>query len=87
MTGWARLHVSYCQHEVTTVPGATGLGIHTIGDTLLQVGGPSQLTGFCGIHTGPIESRLRVLPEPPTQIDAGWDAISEATLWSPSGRL
>ncbi|MFY1661224.1 hypothetical protein [Micromonospora sp. WMMD1274] len=87
MTNWARLHVSYCQYEVTTVPGVTGLGIHTIGDTLLQVGGPSRLTGFCGIHTGPIEARLRVLPEPPTQIDAGWDAISEATLWSPSGRL
>ncbi|MBU8861895.1 hypothetical protein KSK32_32525, partial [Micromonospora sp. WMMB482] len=87
MTGWARLHVSYCQYEVTTVPGVTGLGIHTIGDTLLQVGGPSRLTGFCGIHTGPIEARLRVLPEPSTQIDAGWDAISEATLWSPSGRL
>ncbi len=87
MTNWARLHVSYCQYEVTTVPGVTGLGIHTIGDTLLQVGGPSRLTGFCGIHTGPIEARLRVLPEPPTRIDAGWDAISEATLWSPSGRL
>lgn len=87
MTDWARLDVSYCQYEVTTVPGVTGLGIHTIGDTLLQVGGPSRLTGFCGIHTGPIEARLRVLPEPPTQIDAGWDAISEATLWSPSGRL
>ncbi|MFI5835849.1 hypothetical protein ACIA5A_19475 [Micromonospora sp. NPDC051300] len=87
MTGWARLHVSYCQYEVTTVPGTTGLGIHTIGDTLLQVGGPSRLTGFCGIHTGPIEARLRVLPEPPTRVDAGWDAVSEATLFSPSGRL
>ncbi|GAB3083809.1 hypothetical protein [Micromonospora schwarzwaldensis] len=87
MTDWARLDVSYCQYEVTTVPGAVGLGIHTVGDTLVQVGGPSQVTGFCGVHTGWIEARLRVLSGPPTDVPAGWDAISEATLWSPSGRV
>ncbi|MEU1605724.1 hypothetical protein [Micromonospora matsumotoense] len=87
MTGWARLHVSYCQYDVSTVPGATGAAIYTVGDDLLHVGGPYQFTGFCGIHTGGIEARLRVLSEPPTEVDAGWDAISEADLWSPSGRL
>ncbi len=84
---WTRLFVSYCQYEVYTVPGASDLGIYVVGDDLLHVGGPSRLTGFCGTHTGRIAARARVLPSPPTQIDAGWDAISEATLWCPSGRL
>ncbi|MFI7209930.1 hypothetical protein ACIBP4_06815 [Micromonospora maritima] len=87
MTPWARLPVSYCQYEVTTVPGATGAAIYTVGDSLLHVGGPYQVTGFCGIHTGWIEARLHVLSGPPTPVESGWDAISEATLWSPSGRL
>ncbi|WP_431924818.1 hypothetical protein [Micromonospora wenchangensis] len=87
MTDWARLHVDYCQYEVITVPGATGVTIYTIGDDLLHVRGSNHVTGFCGIHTGEIEARLRVLSEPPAEVDAGWDAISEATLWSPSGQL
>ncbi|WP_420115570.1 hypothetical protein [Micromonospora sp.] len=87
MTGWARLHVSYCQYEVVTLPGGDGMPIYTVGDDLLHVGGPNHVTGFCGIHTGEIEARLRVLSGPPAEVDAGWDAISEATLWSPSGRL
>ncbi|MEV6849054.1 hypothetical protein [Actinoplanes sp. NPDC051411] len=28
-----------------------------------------------------------VLPGPPGGADAGWDTISEATLWCPGGRL
>lgn len=87
MTGWARLSVSHCQYEVFTVPGASGVGIYILGDDLLHVGGPNQFTGFCGIHTGWIEARVHVLPGPPAEADADWDAISEATLWSPSGRL
>ncbi|SCG76040.1 hypothetical protein [Micromonospora coxensis] len=87
MTDWARLFVSYCQYDVFTVPGASGVGIYVLGDDLVHVGGPHQFTGFCGIHTGWIEARVRVLPAPPTVIDTGWDVISEATLWSPSGRL
>ncbi|MBQ1075177.1 hypothetical protein KBX06_18690 [Micromonospora sp. C31] len=87
MTDWARLFVSHCQYVVSTVPGPPGVGIYTLGDDLLHVGGPSQFTGFCGIHTGWIEARVRVLPEPFAKVDAGWDAISETTLWSPSGRL
>ncbi|GAB2948595.1 hypothetical protein GCM10027280_41540 [Micromonospora polyrhachis] len=87
MTDWARLSVSYCQYEVSTVPGVSGVEIYTLGDNLLHVGGSSQFTGFCGIHTGWIEARVRVLPGPPTEVDVDWDAISEATLWSPSGRL
>ncbi|MEU7972437.1 hypothetical protein AB0B48_10375 [Micromonospora sp. NPDC049089] len=87
MTSWARLFVSHCQYEVSAVPGASGMGIYTLGDGLLHVVGPYQFTGFCGIHTGWIEARVRVLPGPPTGVDVGWDAISEATLFSPSGRL
>lgn len=87
VTGWARLSVSHCQYDVFTVPGASGVGIYVRGDGLLHLGGPSQFTGFCGIHTGWIEARVRVLPGPPAAVDVGWDAISEVTLWSPSGRL
>ncbi|WP_422741162.1 hypothetical protein ACN27B_19220 [Micromonospora sp. WMMD754] len=87
MTAWARLHVDYCQYQVITVPGAPGTPIYTVGDDLLHVGGPHQVTGFCGVHTAPIEARLRVRSGPPTLVDSGWDAVSEATLWSPSGRL
>lgn len=87
MTDWARLFVSYNQYAVSTVPGASGMGIYILGDELLHVGGPNTVTGFCGVHTGWIEARVCVLPGPPAQVDAGWDAISEVTLWSPSGRL
>ncbi|MCI4066832.1 hypothetical protein MRQ36_31435 [Micromonospora sp. R77] len=86
-TEWARLSVSYCQYDVFAVPGASGMDVYTLGDDLLHIRGPSQLTGLCGIHTGPIEARVRVLPGPPAQVDADWDAISEATLWCPGGRL
>ncbi|MGW1062857.1 hypothetical protein [Micromonospora rubida] len=87
MTDWARLSVSYCQYEVSAVPGVSGTEIYTLGDNLLHIGGPYQFTGFCGIHTGWIEARVRVLSGPPTEVDVDWDAISEATLWSPSGRM
>ncbi|MGC4812186.1 hypothetical protein ACLQ29_16820 [Micromonospora sp. DT228] len=87
VTRWARLSVSHCQYEVSAVPGASGIGIYTLGDSLLHVVSPYQFTGFCGIHTGWIEARVRVLSGPPTGVDVGWDAISEATLFSPSGRL
>jgi hypothetical protein len=87
VTGWARLFVSYCQYQVSAVPGVSGLDIYTIGDGLMHVGGPSGFTGFCGIHTGWIEACVRVLPGPPARADVGWDAISEVTLWCPSGRL
>jgi hypothetical protein len=87
VAGWARLHVDYNQYEVSAVPGASGVAIYTLGDSLLHVGGPNRFTGFCGIHTGWIDARVRVLSEPPARTDVGWDAISEATLWSPSGRL
>lgn len=87
MTGWARLFVSHCQYQVFTVPGASDVGIYILGDDLVHVGGPIQLTGFCGIHTGWIEARVHVLPGPLAEVGADWDAISEATLWSPRGRL
>ncbi|AGZ45092.1 hypothetical protein [Actinoplanes friuliensis] len=82
-----KLFVSYCQYEVTAVPGAPGLEIYTLGDDLLHLNGPSRLTGFCGTHTGWIDARARVHSEPPARAEVGWDAISEATLWCPSGRL
>ncbi|MDM4784532.1 hypothetical protein, partial [Micromonospora sp. b486] len=86
MTGWARLHVSYCQYEVTTVPGVTGLGIHTIGDTLLQVGRGVGSPASADPHG----SDRGTSPGAAGALDADrrrLDAISEATLWSPSGRL
>ncbi|MFI6230359.1 hypothetical protein ACIBCR_23970 [Micromonospora echinospora] len=86
-TDWARLPVSHCQYLVSTVPGASGVNIYTLGDDLLHIGGPNQFTGFCGLHTGSIEARVRVLPEPPVEVEGGWDAISETTIWCPSGRL
>ncbi|WP_144122783.1 hypothetical protein [Catellatospora sichuanensis] len=87
VSDWARLSVSYNQYEVSTVPGASGLDIYLLGDSLLHVGGPNNCIGFCGVHTGWIEARVLVLPGPAGEVDAGWDAISEVTLWSPSGRL
>jgi hypothetical protein len=87
VTDWARLFVSYSQYEVSAVPGVSNLEIYTVGDTLLHVGGPHRFTGFCGVHTGWIEARCRVLDGPSAVVDADWDAISEATLWCPSGRL
>src|SRR6187551_308328 len=87
VTDWARLFVSYCQYEVVTVPGASGLEIYTLGDDLVHVNGPSRLTGFCGTHTGWIEARARIRTGRPARLPTGWDVISEATLWCPSGRL
>ena len=86
-TDWAHLFVSYCQYEVAAGPGDRGLEIYTLGDDLLHVGGPGLLTGFCGTHTGWIEARARARPGPPAEVDSGWDAISEANLWCPDGRL
>jgi hypothetical protein len=87
VTKWVRLPVSYCQYQVSAVPGTSGLEIYTVGDDLLHVGGPSRFTGFCGTHTGWIEARVRVLSDPRAEPGGGWDAISEATLWCPSGRV
>ncbi|MFI7545736.1 hypothetical protein [Actinoplanes sp. NPDC049599] len=54
--------VGHSQYQVFAVPGAPG-------DCLVHIGGPSHLTGFCGIHTGWIEARVRVLPGPPPAVD------------------
>ncbi|MEH0827551.1 MULTISPECIES: hypothetical protein [unclassified Micromonospora] len=51
------------------LPGSPRVDIYTLGDDLLHVGGPSQFTGFCGIHTGWIEARVRVLCRPPSEVD------------------
>ncbi|WP_433495871.1 hypothetical protein ACQP26_13310 [Micromonospora sp. CA-248089] len=84
---WTRVIVGYCQYDVSTVPWENGMPIYTVGDRLLHPGGPSQFTGFCGIHTGWIEMRARVLPGPPADVEDGWDSVSEVTLWSPTGLL
>jgi hypothetical protein len=60
VTDWARLFVSHCQYMVSTVPGASGMDIYTLGDDLLHVRGPNEFNGFCGLHTGWIEARVRV---------------------------
>lgn len=87
VTDWARLSVDYSQYQVQADPEPSGLEIYTIGDTLLHVGGPGEFTGFCGVHSGDIQARVRVLDAPPAELDSGWEAISETTLWCPSGQL
>lgn len=69
MTDWARLLFSYNQYEVSAVPGASGVAIYALDDGLLHIDGPNQLIGFCGIHTGWIDARVRVA-RPPGEADA-----------------
>ncbi|MEV0329407.1 hypothetical protein AB0H63_23610 [Micromonospora echinospora] len=54
--GWAWLHVSHYQYEVSTVPGTPGMIIYALGDDLLHIRGPNHFNGFCDIHTGCIEA-------------------------------
>ena len=88
MAGFGRLHVDDCQYQVRTGNGATGLDIYTIGDDLVHVGGPAVLTAFAGIHTGPIGMRVTIAVAPPGPAPPDdWDAVSETTLWCPTGRI
>ncbi|BBH70427.1 hypothetical protein ACTI_71120 [Actinoplanes sp. OR16] len=82
------MFVSYCQYQVYTGEGGDGLDIYTVGDELLHVGGPSECTGFTGVHTGEIDIRIVVsAAEPPLRGIDEWDAASETTLWAPSGTV
>ncbi|WP_433301025.1 hypothetical protein ACQP2F_04905 [Actinoplanes sp. CA-030573] len=86
MDGFVRLFVDYCQYLVVTAPGRDALEIYTVGDDLVHVGGPARLTAFAGNHTGHIEIRVVTAGAPPaTPDDDEWDAVSEATLWCPTG--
>ncbi|MBB2947777.1 hypothetical protein FB565_007548 [Actinoplanes lutulentus] len=88
MDGFVKLFVDYCQYVVHASGDASGVGIYKIGDGLVHPGGPTVLTGFCGTHTGWIEARARVLDGEPEVLPLDeWDAVSEATLWCPSGRF
>ena len=88
MDDYVRLPVDYCQYQVRTGYDSTGLDIYTVGDGLVHAGGPAVLTAFSGIHTGPIDMRVTVAAAPPEPAPPDdWDAVSETTLWCPTGRF
>ncbi|MFC4070026.1 hypothetical protein [Actinoplanes subglobosus] len=86
MTGFVSQFVSYSQYRIRTSEGDDLLDIYTVGDELLHVGGPDGCTGFTGVHTGEVDTRVVVhASEPPPDDD--WDTASETTLWCPDGRI
>lgn len=88
MDRFTPVHVCYCQFQVLgSADGDGSLGLHGVGDDLLQVTGGSQLTGMTRLHTGQVEVGVAVLPAPPADLADGWDAATETTLWCPDGRI
>lgn len=79
--------VSYHQLQVMAGPPDGGLDLYTIGDDLLQVTGSSVLTVLTGPHTGEVEVAAAVLATAPAEELDGWDAMAEATMWCPAGRV
>src|SRR5689334_17391329 len=58
--------------------------LRDVGDTLLRLTGTSSVAVTTGRHTGFVP--VRVVGGRPGPLD-GWDAASEATVFSPKGRL
>jgi hypothetical protein len=63
------------------------LGLYTVGDDLLQVTGRAQLTVLTGPHTGQVEVAADMVSSAPREDVDGWDAMAEATVWCPTGRV
>jgi hypothetical protein len=83
-----RVFVSYHQFVIGAGNAAAGeLGLYTVGDGLLHLTGRSELTGMTGPHTGWVEVGVQVLTSPPGPDPDEWDAVSEATIWCPDGRI
>ncbi|GAA1654325.1 hypothetical protein [Actinoplanes couchii] len=88
MPEFVRLSVSHCQYRIFAGDGADEMGIYTIGDDLLHVGGPHRCTGFTGLHTGSIQMRVIGHSSEPSMLPRGdWDAAAETTLWCPTGSV
>lgn len=86
MRGFERVFVDYHQFQVSTGHDIGDLPLYTAGDGLVHLSGESTLTVMAGPHTGRVAVRASILPGPPE--DDGpqeWDAVSEASLWSPDG--
>ncbi|SHN45299.1 hypothetical protein [Cryptosporangium aurantiacum] len=87
MTGFERVFVSYHQMQVTTcVDTHSELGIYQAGDDLVHLTGAGDLTVMTGPHTGWVDVRVTVRTAAPAD-PAGWDAVTETTLWCPEGEL
>ena len=63
------------------------LPLFAVGDGLLQVTGAAQLTVLTGPHTGSVRVAAAVTEGPPADPADGGDAVAEATVWCPHGRL
>jgi hypothetical protein len=86
--GYTPVFVSHHQFQILT-GGESGdyLDLYTVGDQLLQVTGRQQLTVLTGPHTGEVQVGVLVRQSPPGDDIDGWDAVAEATLWCPQGRI
>lgn len=84
----ARVWVSYGQYYVLG-----GLDREVVGDDsdlvpgLLRDLGPQGVMVITGLHTGKITVTARALPEPPLELEPGWDVVGEADLESPEGQI
>jgi len=82
-----QVFVSHHQMLVLAGDDFGELHLYTVGDDLVHLVGESALTVMTGPHTGQVAVRAEILPGPPDAPVRGWDAVSEATLWCPDGRL
>lgn len=84
-----RVLVSY--HQFQVVAGVDGRGGHldlyVVGDGLVHLTGRSELTVMAGPHTDWVDVGVEVLADPAGPDPDEWDAVSEATLWCPDGRI
>ena len=90
MGGVERVFVSHHQFLVTAgfdEGRDSRLDLYTVGDGLVHLTGRSELTAMTGPHTGWVEVGLEVLAHPPGPDPDEWEAVSEATLWCPRGRI
>jgi uncharacterized protein YndB with AHSA1/START domain len=84
----ARVWVSYSQYYVL---GALeqeigGVGSDLIPGLLTEVG-RQELMVITGLPEGKITVTARGLPEPPVELEPGWDVVGEADLESPDGQI
>lgn len=90
LAGLEKVFVSYHQLVVSAGGDGDGLGVYTVGGPLLHIGGPGEVTVITGPHTGMVRVRAVGLPTAPVSpgIDrTGWEAVEQATVWAPDGRI
>jgi hypothetical protein len=88
LVGFEELFVSYHQMQVTGEWTGAGFGLYTTGGRLLHITGPGEVTVMTGPHTGTVWVRTVALPAAPSSQDhSSWDAVEQATLWAPEGRI